>query len=62
MRLTTRPSRGASSAVSSYDVAPPFIISREQIDTIDWVLDESIGVVQKQLGYRSPHPSREWKT
>jgi adenosylmethionine-8-amino-7-oxononanoate aminotransferase len=32
-------------------VAPPFIISKEQIDTIVRVLDESIGVVEKQLGY-----------
>lgn len=32
-------------------VAPPFIISREQIDTIVRVLDEAIGVVEKQLGY-----------
>ncbi len=32
-------------------VAPPFIISKEQIDTIVSVLDESIGVVEKELGY-----------
>jgi adenosylmethionine-8-amino-7-oxononanoate aminotransferase len=32
-------------------VAPPFIISTEQIDTIVKVLDESITVVEKQLGY-----------
>ena len=32
-------------------VAPPFIISKEQIDTIVSVLDESIGVVEKDLGY-----------
>lgn len=32
-------------------VAPPFIITREQIDTIVRVLDEAIGVVEKQLGY-----------
>ena len=32
-------------------VAPPFIISRDQIDTIVRVLDESIGVVEKALGY-----------
>ena len=32
-------------------VAPPFVISHEQIDTIVRVLDESIGVVEKQLGY-----------
>ena len=32
-------------------VAPPFIISKEQIDTVVGVLDESIGVVEKQLGY-----------
>ncbi|MFA4965631.1 MAG: aspartate aminotransferase family protein [Thermoleophilia bacterium] len=32
-------------------IAPPFIISTEQIDTIVKVLDESIGVVEKQLGY-----------
>ena len=32
-------------------VAPPFIISKEQIDTVVSVLDESIGVVEKQLGY-----------
>jgi adenosylmethionine-8-amino-7-oxononanoate aminotransferase len=31
-------------------VAPPFIISLEQIDTIVRVLDESIGVVEKELG------------
>ena len=32
-------------------VAPPFIISKEQIDTVVRVLDESIGVVEKDLGY-----------
>ncbi len=32
-------------------VAPPFIITHEQIDTVVSVLDESIGVVEKQLGY-----------
>ncbi len=32
-------------------VAPPFIITREQIDTIVRVLDEAIGVVEKELGY-----------
>jgi adenosylmethionine-8-amino-7-oxononanoate aminotransferase len=32
-------------------IAPPFIISREQIDTLVRVLDESITVVEKQLGY-----------
>ena len=32
-------------------VAPPFIISKEQIDTVVSVLDESIGVVEKELGY-----------
>lgn len=32
-------------------IAPPFIISKEQIDTVVGVLDESIGVVEKQLGY-----------
>ena len=32
-------------------VAPPFIISKEQIDTIVRVLDESIGVVEQRLGY-----------
>jgi adenosylmethionine-8-amino-7-oxononanoate aminotransferase len=32
-------------------VAPPFIISTEQIDTIVRVLDESIDVIEKQLGY-----------
>ena len=32
-------------------VAPPFIITREQIDTIVRVLDESIGVVEKELGH-----------
>ena len=32
-------------------VAPPFVISEEQIDTIVKVLDESIGVVEKDLGY-----------
>ena len=32
-------------------IAPPFIITKEQIDTIVTVLDESIGVVEKELGY-----------
>jgi len=32
-------------------VAPPFVISKEQIDTVVSVLDESITVVEKQLGY-----------
>ena len=32
-------------------IAPPFIVTTEQIDTIVKVLDESIGVVEKQLGY-----------
>jgi len=32
-------------------VAPPFIISKEQIDTVVRVLDESIGIVEKDLGY-----------
>ena len=32
-------------------LAPPFIISKEQIDTVVRVLDESIGMVEKQLGY-----------
>jgi adenosylmethionine-8-amino-7-oxononanoate aminotransferase len=32
-------------------VAPPFIISKEQIDTVVRVLDEAIGVVEKELGY-----------
>jgi adenosylmethionine-8-amino-7-oxononanoate aminotransferase len=32
-------------------VAPPFIISKEQIDTIVGVLDESIATVERQLGY-----------
>jgi len=31
-------------------VAPPFIITREQIDTVVRVLDEAIGVVEKELG------------
>jgi L-2,4-diaminobutyrate transaminase len=31
-------------------IAPPFIISREQIDTIVRVLDESITVVEEQMG------------
>ena len=34
-------------------VAPPFIISTEQIDEIVRVLDESIGVVEAELGYSS---------
>ena len=32
-------------------VAPPFIISKEQIDTVVRVLDESIAEVEEQLGY-----------
>ncbi len=32
-------------------IAPPFVISKEQIDTVVRVLDESIGVVEKELGY-----------
>ena len=32
-------------------IAPPFVISREQIDTIVEVLDESIKVVKRDLGY-----------
>jgi putrescine aminotransferase len=32
-------------------VAPPFIISKEQIDTVVSVLDTSIAVVEQQLGY-----------
>jgi len=32
-------------------IAPPFVISREQIDTIVAVLDESITVVERELGY-----------
>jgi len=32
-------------------VAPPFIISKQQIDTVVAVLDESIAVVEQQLGY-----------
>ena len=32
-------------------VAPPFIISKQQIDTVVSVLGESIAVVEKQLGY-----------
>jgi len=32
-------------------IAPPFVISREQIDTIVKVLDESITVVEKEMGY-----------
>jgi adenosylmethionine-8-amino-7-oxononanoate aminotransferase len=32
-------------------IAPPFVISRQQIDTIVRVLDESIAVVEKDLGY-----------
>jgi 4-aminobutyrate--pyruvate transaminase len=32
-------------------VAPPFIISKEQIDTIVSVLDEAIGVVERELGH-----------
>jgi taurine-pyruvate aminotransferase len=33
-----------------HGIAPPFIITREQIDTIVRVLDESIGVVEQELG------------
>ena len=36
---------------NSLAVAPPFIITTEQIDTIVKVLDESIGIVERQLGY-----------
>jgi adenosylmethionine-8-amino-7-oxononanoate aminotransferase len=32
-------------------IAPPFVIKKEQIDTIVSVLDESIAVVEKELGY-----------
>ena len=32
-------------------IAPPFVISKEQIDTIVRVLDESITVVERELGY-----------
>jgi putrescine aminotransferase len=32
-------------------VAPPFVISKEQIDAVVSVLDESITVVEKDLGY-----------
>jgi 4-aminobutyrate--pyruvate transaminase len=32
-------------------IAPPFIITQEQIDTVVRVLDESIGVVERELGY-----------
>ena len=32
-------------------IAPPFIISKEQIDTVVRVVDESITVVEKELGY-----------
>jgi len=32
-------------------IAPPFVISREQIDTIVKVLDESITAVERDLGY-----------
>ena len=32
-------------------VAPPFIISKQQIDTVVSVLDESIATVEQQLGY-----------
>jgi adenosylmethionine-8-amino-7-oxononanoate aminotransferase len=32
-------------------VAPPFVISTEQIDTVVRVLDESIAAVEKRLGY-----------
>ena len=35
-------------------VAPPFVISKEQIDKIVSVLDESIAVVEKDLGYQPP--------
>jgi len=32
-------------------IAPPFVISKQQIDTVVRVLDESISVVEKELGY-----------
>jgi len=32
-------------------IAPPFVISKEQIDTIVRVLDESVTLVEKELGY-----------
>jgi adenosylmethionine-8-amino-7-oxononanoate aminotransferase len=32
-------------------IAPPFVISREQIDAIVEVLDEAIAVVERELGY-----------
>ena len=32
-------------------IAPPFIISKEQIDTVVRVLDESIAEAERQLGY-----------
>jgi adenosylmethionine-8-amino-7-oxononanoate aminotransferase len=32
-------------------VAPPFIITKEQIDEVVRVLDESIGAVEQELGY-----------
>ena len=32
-------------------IAPPFIITKGQIDTVVRVLDESIGVVEKELGH-----------
>jgi adenosylmethionine-8-amino-7-oxononanoate aminotransferase len=32
-------------------IAPPFIISKEQIDTVVRVMDESIAAVEKELGY-----------
>ena len=32
-------------------VAPPFVISKEQIDAVVSVLDESITVVEKDMGY-----------
>jgi adenosylmethionine-8-amino-7-oxononanoate aminotransferase len=32
-------------------VAPPFIISKAQIDTVVAVLDEAIATVEQQLGY-----------
>ena len=37
-------------------VAPPFIISKDQIDTVVRVLDESIGVVEKDLGLTADGP------
>ena len=55
-RCATRPSGAAcscacSAAATCHAVAPPFIISTEQIDEVVRVLDESIAAVEKQLGY-----------